>query len=541
MTSASPGPPRTPRRERKRLAEERRPLRATQRYRALGDVIDDGFHLWKNADNKARTVVTLLGPLIGVLLILLANPEMFDALPPPARVPFAVAVVAVAVVAVGLFMLAIRALQPYEVPATAEGLPDDPEAALGLRALDDVANWPLGAYRDTWGTARMSHLQSEMAAQAHAIAFVNHKKFAALERLYRALQGITLGAVLLGGIGTGLAMIGPPEEIHLRHGVKLHVGRPQGARPGQAVGGSSTGLAAVERGRRDWTRFPAIVSIDTPDEIVALGDVHGGYDRLVALLQADGLVRPDARAPGGYAWSGGKRVLVSVGDLIDKGGQSLPVLDLMMGLEEEAPASGGRVVVTMGNHEAEFLAKPGKRKVAEFDAELAARGIDARAVAEGRIAYGAWIRERPLAARVNSWFFAHAGRTAGLGVDALSARFRQVVDGEAWKSKFLVGDDSILEARLWWKQEDVGRDLAALGLAHIVFGHDPGAFAPKGVIVARQGGQLFRIDVGMSPAIDDSPGALLVVDRKGDIDVATTVDPAGARREIWRGPAHPSP
>src|SRR4029079_19156109 len=127
-----------------------------------------------------------------------------------------------------------------------------------------------------------------------------------------------------------------------------------------------------DAGSRDWTRFPPVVDRTTSEESVALGDVHGASDRLLHRLQVGGIAGADAKAKGGYAWAGGKRTLVSVGDLIDKGPQSLEVLDLMMSLQRGARAAGGDVIVTLGNHEAEFLARPGKKKKAEeFEKELA--------------------------------------------------------------------------------------------------------------------------------------------------------------------------
>ena len=90
---------------------------------------------------------------------------------------------------------------------------------------------------------------------------------------------------------------------------------------------------------RKETRRPRLVAAAAGrrshhgEQIVALGDVHGAYDRLLHLLQVGGIARADPKAKGGYAWAGGKRTLVSVGDLIDKGPQSLEVLDLMMTLQ----------------------------------------------------------------------------------------------------------------------------------------------------------------------------------------------------------------
>jgi hypothetical protein len=65
---------------------------------------------------------------------------------------------------------------------------------------------------------------------------------------------------------------------------------------------------------------------------------------------------------------------------------------------------------------------------------------------------------------------------------------------------------------------------------HQLFGHDPGAARDRGRIDVRDHGRLFVIDVGMSPAIDYSEGAVLLIDRVADEEVATSLDAAGARR-----------
>lgn len=44
-----------------------------------------------------------------------------------------------------------------------------------------------------------------------------------------------------------------------------------------------------------------------------VGDVHGQYQRLVALLQSAGLIGPDC------AWTGGAATLVCTGDFFDRG------------------------------------------------------------------------------------------------------------------------------------------------------------------------------------------------------------------------------
>src|SRR5262245_16941594 len=98
---------------------------------------------------------------------------------------------------------------------------------------------------------------------------------------------------------------------------------------------------------RDWNRFPAIPERDTSAEVVGLGDIHGGYQRLVALLITGGLIKPVPQDTPRYEWSGGNRTLVCIGDVINKVDHSIEAIDLLMSLEGEAPASGGEVIVTL--------------------------------------------------------------------------------------------------------------------------------------------------------------------------------------------------
>jgi hypothetical protein len=82
-----------------------------------------------------------------------------------------------------------------------------------------------------------------------------------------------------------------------------------------------------------------------PARIVAVGDVHGAGDAFVSILQRAGLINSERR------WTGGTAVLVQTGDLLDRGTAVRAVLDLLMALEPQASAAGGRVQVLLGNHE----------------------------------------------------------------------------------------------------------------------------------------------------------------------------------------------
>lgn len=301
---------------------------------------------------------------------------------------------------------------------------------------------------------------------------------------------------------------------------------------------------------RNWGRCPAVVTLETNERVFALGDTHGDYDRLVTLLAAGKLIDGIPDAPDAVRWSGGRSLLVVTGDMIDKGTQSLKVIALMRALTASAASQGARVVISVGNHEAEFLADPDGSKTKEFRKELKAAGIKPRDVADGmdEQGIGRFLLCLPFASRVNSWFFSHAGSTNGRTLRRLAEDVQKGIDDEGYDAKVLLGKKGLLEARMkppWWERpgdepiESIARLLGyadALGAKHIVFGHQPGDYAfndgstrKKGTMFQNFGGLVFLIDMGMSIGVDYSHGALLRIER----DSATAVFPDGSEKRVW--------
>jgi hypothetical protein len=130
---------------------------------------------------------------------------------------------------------------------------------------------------------------------------------------------------------------------------------------------------------RNWTKFPALVEIDTKADVYAIGDIHSDYARLTLALRGAGLI--DSIPSGNVRWRAHQSVLVVTGDMIDKGPRALDVLRLLSELQTSANAEGGRVVVLAGFHEAEFLADPLALKRSEFTAQLAAKELTSADVA----------------------------------------------------------------------------------------------------------------------------------------------------------------
>lgn len=302
---------------------------------------------------------------------------------------------------------------------------------------------------------------------------------------------------------------------------------------------------------RDWSRSPAIAEVDGAAEIWVLGDVHADYDRLAALLSAAG-ISPVPPSPSRAVWSAGEAVLVCTGDLIDKWNQALDVIAYLQALSSAALAANGRVIVTLGNHEAEFLADPENPKTRDFAAELDAAGIDAASVACGTHPLGQYLRSLPFAARVDDWFVAHAGNTGGATLANLEARLRSGIDAFGFGTPILSDQNSILAYQLdspapWW--EAAGGDpatvlslyAAAASSRHIVQGHEPGKVDFSDGTTRSRGtlfqkfGSVFLVDAGMSRGVDASAGALLHIRRDVSSGRASAqvVNAAGETAALW--------
>jgi hypothetical protein len=320
------------------------------------------------------------------------------------------------------------------------------------------------------------------------------------------------------------------------------------------------GAAANPAGARDWKTYPAIVQLDTSADVFAVGDAHGDWQRLAKVLAAAKLIDAPPAAPDQVKWTGGKSVLVITGDLIDKGPDSIGVIALLRALRSDAAAHGGTVVVTMGNHEAEFLAAPSGSKTKEFSDELAKAHLDPQKVGSCDGDIGQFLCTLPIAVRVNDWFFSHAGNTNGRTIDQLEA----AIDAGAkdgFDTPELVGDNSILEARLNkqgpcglpWFQDGCSKKnpnkllldgyIQTLGVRHLVQGHQYGNVTfPDGVKRKRghfyqRYGLLFLIDTGMSSGItdsDDSGGGALRITGSGSDQQAIVICPDGNdTKVVW--------
>jgi len=140
---------------------------------------------------------------------------------------------------------------------------------------------------------------------------------------------------------------------------------------------------------------------------VAVGDVHGDLDALIRILVGVAILGEDGR------WIAQSTRLVLIGDLNDRGPESINVMDFVISLSKDAEREGGNIDALVGNHEL-LAVQQDYRYVwpAEFG-ELedfcyeGVNGIDA--IYRGNGPYAQWIRQRPTIVKVGSTLFVHAG------------------------------------------------------------------------------------------------------------------------------------
>lgn len=137
----------------------------------------------------------------------------------------------------------------------------------------------------------------------------------------------------------------------------------------------------------------------TSRKLVAVGDVHGQFEGLVAMLRHAKLIDPS------YNWCGGKNRLVQIGDILDRGPFSLRVDALLDNLQAQALASGGEVIRLVGNHELELMME--NYLISEFQREQA---MQIRAKLIGQVLSG----DLKAAYAYKGFLFTHAGVTRKL-------------------------------------------------------------------------------------------------------------------------------
>jgi Calcineurin-like phosphoesterase len=292
------------------------------------------------------------------------------------------------------------------------------------------------------------------------------------------------------------------------------------------------------------------------ERIVAIGDLHGGYEKFVEILRIAALVDENNH------WIGGQTHLVQTGDIVDRGADSRKIIDLLRQLEPEAVEVGGMVHTLIGNHEAMNI-QGDLRYVhqGEYEAfetrrsRLLQRGyyrqyVDAvkarlpedewpefdnayKAAWEERFPpgyvehrldwqpegeYGRWVSENNAVIIIGETMFLHGGlsvKYSDLDIDVINARIAEELSSDEVVEDGYITDP---DGPLWYRglaiksQTDLEElaHLDALMLRHnikrVVIGHT----TTPGAIIPRFGGRVIQIDVGLGPAYGGNNAFLVI-------------------------------
>ncbi|WP_206242068.1 metallophosphoesterase family protein [Novosphingobium terrae] len=169
-------------------------------------------------------------------------------------------------------------------------------------------------------------------------------------------------------------------------------------------------------------RKSSLPSTDAGDRIYAVGDVHGRFDLMQALMEKIAQHHADLPPTQGLH-------IIFLGDLIDRGPDSLKVLDYLAQAQRRMPG----MIVLLGNHEEVLL------KVLEGDQRAlrswltfgGAQTLESMGVAVPGpdddlddcltairralpMQLASWLRRLPLTAHSGDYFFCHAGVRPGV-------------------------------------------------------------------------------------------------------------------------------
>ena len=271
---------------------------------------------------------------------------------------------------------------------------------------------------------------------------------------------------------------------------------------------------------------------------MAIPDLHGDLEHARRSFRIAGLTRADTGEDSWAAPAGTH--LVQTGDVLDRGDQSIAILNVLDAMATDAAASGGSVTALLGNHELmtltddlSYVARDEIARLGKASLEAQGLGGDEMGTGYGLRAYwsagqlvwkklfrsdgvhGRRLRRNRLIAHVAGegacrTLFSHAGvtsehlRSHGGTVDGINADGLAAIAGDPGRRLHrhdLFDGDGPLWNRFWSMHEparevcaELDVVLAAVGARRMVVGHT----VQEDGMTTRCDGRLHLIDVGIS-------------------------------------------
>ena len=286
--------------------------------------------------------------------------------------------------------------------------------------------------------------------------------------------------------------------------------------------------------------------------IVAIGDLHGDYEQYLLILKDNNLL--DAK----LNWQGGKTHLVQLGDVPDRGPDSLKIMRHLKQLHKQARKAKGYVHALLGNHELMNITHdlryvhPGEystlvtdksaiyqahylERVFEFLLTQDPTLVDSKpqsmqelairfpkGFVEHRVMWAPkgeafeWVKKNNAVIKINRTLFTHGGISPHqefLPLKTINRRIRRVInDGLPTTSDLLSGE----QGPLWYRGlarnsseqelEQLKKMLEYYDADFIVIAHTP----TPGAVMQRFDGRVVLVDVGLGEFYGTRRASLLI-------------------------------
>ena len=274
-----------------------------------------------------------------------------------------------------------------------------------------------------------------------------------------------------------------------------------------------------------FTSFFFLIKAWSLPPIIAIGDLHGDYEGTLTLLKKAEIIDEQLN------WIGGNKILVQLGDQIDRGAGDKQILDLFEYLREEAPRFGGEVYPLIGNHEAMNVYGNFKYVFPEkafYDFENFFSSAPKNYVEKykhykrGRLHaffpggdYAKMLSKRKAILKLGPYVFVHGGvlpKYARLGIENLNREASQWMEGKRERPHWITDSNGPLWVRYFSKKTTTSHcdmlkeSLKILGAKKMFVAH---SVQENGINTACEG-RVVRTDTGISSYYGGKKEAVLI-------------------------------
>lgn len=151
-------------------------------------------------------------------------------------------------------------------------------------------------------------------------------------------------------------------------------------------------------------------------KVLAIGDVHGEFDDMVKLLQANGVINEK------NDWTFGTGHLVFIGDIFDRGDKVTESLYLIKKLQRQAIFHKGRLHLLLGNHEVMILMNDSRYVAAKYKNMCKKLILNYPRFFAADTELGKWLRSLNSLVKINDLLFVHGGLSPNLVERGLSIK-----------------------------------------------------------------------------------------------------------------------